>query len=130
VLNEQWTGANKPTSAGISAGSNKILQVSGLQYTFDVSEANAGSTNGLVGDVLIDADGNPATPMVPISDTTTYRVAANNFLSDGGDNFATFKAGTNKLIGGLDIDSLVKYLALPGNDPYNVTATDRISSQP
>jgi 5'-nucleotidase len=130
VLNEQWTGANKPTSAGISAGSNKILQVSGLQYTFDVSEANAGSTNGLVGQVMIDDDGNAATPMVPISDTTTYRVAANNFLSDGGDNFATFKAGTNKLIGGLDIDSLVKYLALPGNDPYNVTATDRISSQP
>ena len=35
---------------------------------------------------------------------------ANSFLSDGGDNFATFKQGTNRLIGGLDIDSLRLYL--------------------
>ena len=48
--------------------------------------------------------------MVPLEDGTTYRVVANNFLSDGGDSFAAFKDGTNKLIGGLDIDSLRDYL--------------------
>jgi 5'-nucleotidase len=120
LLNEQWNGSNEGTASG-----NKILQVSGLTYTFDRSDA-AGTGNAIVGDVLIDADGNPATAQVPIVDATVYRVAANNFLSDGGDAFATFKAGTNKLIGGLDIDSLRAYLQ--ANSPYPPTATDRISA--
>jgi 5'-nucleotidase len=75
---------------------------------------------------MVDADGNPGTPMVPLADGTTYRVVANNFLSDGGDNFGSFKLGTSKLIGGLDIDSLRLYLQ--AHDPYTVTAPDRISS--
>ena len=66
--------------------------------------------------------------MVPMVDSQTYRVVANNFLSDGGDNFTTFKQGTNKLIGGLDIDSLRLYLQ--AHDPYTVTATDRVTSSP
>jgi 5'-nucleotidase len=78
--------------------------------------------------VMIDADGNPGTPMVPLVDGTTYRVVVNNFLSDGGDNFGTFKLGTNKLVGGLDIDSLRLYLG--ANDPNAPTPTDRISQQP
>ncbi len=121
ILNEQWNGNNESTASG-----NKILQVSGIQYTWDKSDALAANANAIVGDVLVDADGNSATPMVPVVDTTTYRVVANSFLSDGGDNFATFKAGANKLIGGLDIDSLRLYML--ANDPYNVTATDRIGT--
>ena len=61
--------------------------------------------------MLVDADGDSATPMVPMLDGTTYRVAANGFLSDGGDNFPGFIGGSNKLVGGLDIDSLRLYLA-------------------
>jgi len=76
----------------------------------------------------VDADGDPATAMVPLEDGTTYRVVANNFLSDGGDNFTTFKSGTNKLVGGLDIDSLRKYLE--AHDPVSATPTDRITQQP
>ena len=72
--------------------------------------------------MLVDDDGNPATAMVPLVDATTYRVVANSFLSDGGDNFTTFKSATSKLIGGLDIDSLRIYLQ--AHDPYTVTATD------
>jgi 5'-nucleotidase len=122
ILNEQWNGGNE-TSANTF---NKILQVSGIKYTWDRKVADQPNANALVGTVLVDDDGNPNTPMVPLADGTTYRVAANNFLSDGGDNFATFKAGTNKLVGGLDIDSL--RLFLQAHDPYTVTATDRISS--
>jgi 5'-nucleotidase len=130
ILNQQWNGPNEKTATG-----NKILQVSGITYRWDVSDAD-GTGNAIVGSVMLDADGNPATtgdntPLVP---TQTYRVVANNFLSDGGDNFPTFKAGTNKLIGGLDIDSLVTYLqahdpypATPGTPP---TVTNRISSVP
>jgi 5'-nucleotidase len=121
VLNEQWNGNNEAPSA------RKILQVSGLSYTWDVSDAGLPGANAIVGDVMIDADGNSATPMVPLVDGATYRVVVNNFLSDGGDNFATFKSGTNKLVGGLDIDSLRLYLG--ANDPIAPTPTDRIGSQ-
>lgn len=120
LLNEQWNGPNDASTA------RKILEVSGLQYTWDKTLAGQPNTDALVGTVLVDADGNLGTPMVPLVDGTTYRVVANNFLSDGGDNFATFKAGTSKLIGGLDIDSLRLYLT--SHDPYTVTTTDRISS--
>jgi 5'-nucleotidase len=121
LLNEQWNGGNEAT-----ATFNKILQVSGIQYTWDKSLAAQANTDALVGNVMVDDDGNPGTPMVPLADGTTYRVVANNFLSDGGDNFGTFKLGTNKLIGGLDIDSLRIYLQ--AHDPYTVTPTDRIDS--
>jgi 5'-nucleotidase len=123
LLNEQWNGKNEAGDAG-----NKILQVSGLTYTWDRTLALQSNTNALVGDVLFDADGDPATTgdQTALVDTQTYRVVANNFLSDGGDNFATFKAGTNKLVGGLDIDSLVNYLK--AHDPYNVTLNNRIKS--
>lgn len=117
LLNEQWNGAT-------NEGSKKILQVSGLSYTWDASEAALADVDALVGQVMVDQDGNPATAMVPLDDATTYRVVANNFLSDGGDNFATFKAGTNKVVGGLDIDSLRTYLQ--ANDPVSPTPTDRI----
>ena len=122
LLNQQWNGPNEAATA------RKILQVSGLSYTWDASDAALADTDAIVGDVMVDDDGDSATPMVPLVDGTTYRVVANNFLSDGGDNFTTFKAGTNKLIGGLDIDSLRSYLL--ANDPVAPTATDRISQQP
>jgi 5'-nucleotidase len=119
LLNEQWNGGNEGTG-------QKILQVSGLSYTWNTVQAAQPGADALVGDVLVDDDGNPGTPMVPLADGTTYRVVANSFLSDGGDNFATFKQGADKLIGGLDIDSLRLYLQ--AHDPYDVTPTDRISS--
>jgi 5'-nucleotidase len=116
ILNQQWNGGNETT--------NKILQVSGLQYTWDKSDAALPNANAL-GEVLVDADGDPATAMVPIEDDTTYRVVANNFLSDGGDGFTLFTEGTSKKTGGLDIDSLRSYLL--DNDPVTAPATDRIS---
>jgi 5'-nucleotidase len=123
LLNEQWNGNNEASASG-----NKVLQVSGLTYTWDRTLASQPNTNAIVGNVLFDADADPATTgdQTPLVDTQTYRVVANSFLSDGGDNFATFKAGTNKLVGGLDIDSLVNYLK--AHDPYNVTLNNRIKS--
>ncbi len=50
---------------------------------------------------------------------------ANNFLSDGGDNFAAFKNGTNKYFGGLDIDGFANYL--PTVSPYTPAPPTRIS---
>jgi 5'-nucleotidase len=120
LLNEQWNGANESTASG-----NKILQVSGLTYVWDKSQAALPNTDALV-TVEFDADGDPTTANVPLVDAQVYRVVANNFLSDGGDNFGTFKSGTNKLVGGLDIDSLRIYLE--GHDQYDATPTNRIST--
>jgi 5'-nucleotidase len=119
VLNQQWNGTT-------NEGSPKILQVSGLSYTWDASLAAEDGTDAIVGDVLVDDDGNPATAMVPLVDGQTYRVAMNNFIADGGDNFSVLKEGTDRINGGLDIDTLVNYLE--AHDPYTVTPTDRISS--
>jgi 5'-nucleotidase len=113
LLNEQWNGNNE--------AARKILQVSGISYTWDASDAALAGADAIVpGSVMVNG--------VPIVDGQTYRVVANSFLSDGGDNFLTFKQGTNKLIGGLDIDSLRLYLL--AHDPVAATATDRISQQP
>ena len=50
--------------------------------------------------------------------------STNNFLSDGGDNFPAFKNGTNKYIGGLDIDAFANYLPTVALHP---DAPDRIT---
>ena len=119
ALNQQWNGETNEVSP-------KILQVSGLSYTWDEGLAAQPDTDAIVGDVMVDADGDPATPMVPLVDGQTYRVAMNNFIADGGDNFTVLKDGTDRINGGLDIDTLVNYLK--AHDPYTTTPTDRISS--
>jgi 5'-nucleotidase len=120
ILNQQWNGSNE--------SSRKILQVSGLTYTWDESEAALPDTDALVaGTVMVDADGDPATAMVPLEDATTYRVVSNNFVSDGGDGFSVFRDGTAKYFGGLDIDSLRMYLE--AHDPVATPVTDRITKQ-
>jgi 5'-nucleotidase len=120
ILNQQWNGANESTK--------KILQVSGLTYTWDASQAALPDTDALVA-VTVDHDGDPVTPEVPLEDGATYRVAMNNFIADGGDGFTLIPAsGDNRLTGGLDIDSLVEYLK--ANDPVSPTPTTRISQQP
>ena len=66
--------------------------------------------------------------MVALEDGTTYRVVANQFLADGGDNFATIAEGQDQLVGGLDIDAFRTYLI--AHHPIAVPATDRITVQP
>ena len=112
LLEQQFSGNN--------AGSNsKVLQVSeGFTYSYSVG-APVGS-KVVPGSVRLNG--------TPISPTATYRVAANSFLSDGGDNFAAFAAATNKLIGGLDIDAFAAYLT--AHSPYQPIAQDRITQLP
>jgi 5'-nucleotidase len=111
LLEQQFSGGN--------AAAPKLLQVSdGFTYSYSES-APAGSK---VDDASVMLNG------VPIEAGTTYRVVANSFLSDGGDNFPAFAEGTNKLIGGLDIDAFANYLS--ANSPYSPIETDRITITP
>ena len=105
LLGEQVTGAN----AG--ASNNKVLQVSrGFAYRL-------GADGPVPGSVTLDGK--------PLVDTATYRVVTNNFLADGGDGFPTFRAGTGKYVGGLDIDAFARYL--PTVSPYAPPAPTRIT---
>jgi 2',3'-cyclic-nucleotide 2'-phosphodiesterase (5'-nucleotidase family) len=93
LLNEQWSGVN--------AGSHRqFLQVSdGFSYRWQ------NTPSGPVLDqssVLIKG--------APLVTTQTYRVAATDYLSDGGGHFKVFESATNKVLGGVDIDALVNYL--------------------
>ena len=114
LLEEQWAGTN--------AAAPKVLQVSNLTYTWD--PAAAPGERVVEGSVEIGGE--------PLVEGDTYRVAANSFLSDGGDGFATFKEATDKYVGGLDIDALQAYLSANSSsaDPYEATPTDRIQTVP
>ncbi len=109
LLAQQWTGAN--------TGSNtKFLQVSaGLHYT-----VTGAGTARVISALTINGAAVP-------NDATVYRIVTNNFLADGGDNFAAFKNGTDKYFGGLDIDGFAAYL--PTVSPYSPLPLDRITVQ-
>jgi 5'-nucleotidase len=111
VLEQQFSGDN--------ATSPRILQVSeGFTYSYSAA-ATAGSK--IVAD-SVKLDG------AAIDKAATYRVVANSFLSDGGDNFLTFVDGKDKLVGGLDINSFGTYLT--AKSPYTPIETDRITAVP
>lgn len=111
LLEQQWMGGNWPLG--------KVLQVSsGFTYTW--------STSGASGDRV-----DPATIMlngVVIDPNATYRVAVNNFLAAGGDNFTVLKDGTNLQYGGMDIDALAFYFG--ANSPVAPGPMNRISTVP
>ncbi len=60
----------------------------------------------------------------PVTDTATYRVTVNNFLSGGGDGFSVLTGGTNAVTGMIDLDALNAYLT--EKSPVSSPALDRI----
>jgi 5'-nucleotidase len=83
-----------------TAGQTRFLQVSsGFTYSYKLN-APAGQH---VDQSSIKIDG------VAVDPAKQYRVAENNFLATGGDNFTVFKQGTNQLGGDIDLDALVAY---------------------
>jgi 5'-nucleotidase len=61
---------------------------------------------------------------VTVDPAASYRVAANNFLADGGDGYTVFAQGTNRLGGVVDTDALAAYLG--ANSPVAPGPQDRI----
>jgi 5'-nucleotidase len=95
LLEQQW---QRPSASGAT-----ILQVSqGLSYTWDEARP--------VGQRLV--PGSLKFNGAPVDDTKTYRVVANNFLAEGGDNFPEFAKGTNRVDTQIvDLDALSDYIA-------------------
>jgi len=104
VLNQQWLGQ---TSA-------KMLQISGLTYTWD--------NNLEVGNRVTEVrqDGNP------IDKAAVYTVTCNNYLQGGGDNFSTFTLGANPEVGPVDAPALVDYLEGLAQ-PFNAVIENRVT---
>ncbi len=92
LLEQQWVG-DKVNSRG-------ALQVSeGFTYKYDVRKPEGARAF----DIMLNG--------VPLDDTSSYRVAANNFIAEGGDAFPMFREGTNRVDTAVrDIDSLNDYL--------------------
>jgi 5'-nucleotidase len=107
VLNQQF---NNP-----SAGSNRIMLPSAnVHYQW----TTAGGPQIVDGSVSFDGGA------TPISKTATYRVAMNNFMADGGDNYTVFRSCTEPLGGEIDLDAFTRYLG--AHSPLAVPTLNRI----
>jgi 5'-nucleotidase len=94
-------------------GSQLILGTNaGFAYSYDLSRP--------YGDRVVDSsitlDG------VTLVPATTYRVAANSFLLQGGDSFSAFLNGTAPTTGPVDVDVLVEYFE--ANSPVSPPPAD------
>ncbi|UVW29585.1 bifunctional UDP-sugar hydrolase/5'-nucleotidase [Massilia sp. H6] len=111
LLEQQWM---RPGAADPS-----ILQVSAnVRYQWD--EQRPPGSRVVPDSIRIDG--------APLVDSRTYRVVANNFLAEGGDNFPEFAKGTNRLeTGMLDLDAFVDFLrASEGQGASMAPAAPRI----
>jgi 5'-nucleotidase len=92
--------------------SNRLLQVSGIKYSFNLSLPPGSRITSLT---LSDG-----TPILPVE---TYSVTCNEFIATGGDRFTVFLSGTNVTrIGVSDLDALIEYVqyrfGVPGTTGY------------
>src|SRR5512144_2136903 len=82
--------------------SMKLLQQSGLKYSFDLSKP--------VGSRIIGLTLTDGTPILP--NDTKYTVTLNEFIATGGDGFSAFLGGTEVTrIGVSDLDAMLDYIA-------------------
>jgi 5'-nucleotidase len=112
--------ALKQQVSGKNEASPKILQISkGLTYTLDLTKTGADRVDA----ATIRLNGEAIDP------ARTYRVAMNEFLAGGGDNFPALALGRNKLNAASDLDVFNAYLAANSSatKPLDPPATDRIT---
>ncbi len=103
LLEQQWVGQTYP----------KLLKTSGLEYTWDAAQPV-----GRRG-VAISRGG------VPLDPAATYSVTVNSFLRTGGDAFTVLAEGTGAVVGPVDLEALVAWVAkLP--QPFDAPALGRV----
>lgn len=92
ALETQFLGCNDQTQ-------ERILQISnGFSYAYTAANA----CNARITSMTLNG--------LPVDSAASYRVTVNSFLADGGDGFAVFKNGTDRLGGEVDTDAFEKYL--------------------
>ena len=77
---------------------NLIMPSANVKFSYDRSRPAVQRI------VSVTVDGKPLDP------ARNYRVAVNNFLASGGDNFTVLARGTDPVDGGLDLDATEAYL--------------------
>ncbi len=98
----------------------RILQVSGLKYTYNASLPEGQRITSLT-----------TTGGAAIDRAATYKVAVNSFIATGGDRFTVLKEGQNVQTLGSDLDALEAYidgLPTPFSAP-NPATEQRITKQ-
>lgn len=93
--------------------SEKMLQISGLTVEYDM----AGTSGSKVRTALIGGK--------PVEPDSTYRVATNDFLSVGGDQFLSFRKGKNVVFGSPIRDLVVEYIR--NHSPIMIKTQRRIT---
>ena len=64
---------------------------------------------------------------VTLDPAANYKVAANNFIADGGDSFTAFVNGAPRTGGKVDLDALIDYFAAhPGVGPAPATRSTQL----
>jgi hypothetical protein len=116
ALSEQCQppGSNRPfLHLGVSTG-----------FTYDLSATIVGGDCTAISVTNLDLNGTPIDPAV------VYQVTVNNFLADGGDNFATFATVDPSLRqdGGNDLAALLAYFV--AFSPVAPPGTDRVTELP
>lgn len=85
-----------------ASGQHGMVQVSGLRFTYDPFQP----VGSRVTSITVAANKSPIDP------STHYRVVTNDYMFGGGDNYTTFKQGTNPVDYSAELlsDALVGYL--------------------
>ncbi|MER5476622.1 bifunctional metallophosphatase/5'-nucleotidase [Streptomyces sp. NPDC002734] len=112
ALQQQVSGKNEAAP--------KILQVSeGLTYTLDMTKS--GADRVIADSIRIHGQ--------PVDLTATYRVAMNNFLAGGGDNYPALAKGTDMVVGTDDLTALADYMTATSSpaSPIAPSAAKRIT---
>ena len=94
LLEQQWGEGSEPTRS--------MLQISDtLRYSWDSTRPRGQRV--VPGSIMVEG--------VPLDEARVYRIAANNFLSEGGDNLPMFRQATNKIDTAIrDVDAFSAYL--------------------
>ncbi len=113
ALEQQWTTQTD--------GSVRFLHL-GVSEGFSYSWSASAPVGDKVDPASITLNG------VPVDPTASYRVTVNSFLADGGDGFAAFAEGTDRVGGGGDLDAFTAYLG--ANSPVAPPVPNRVTPLP
>ncbi|VAX01629.1 5'-nucleotidase [hydrothermal vent metagenome] len=110
VLNQQWLGQTRA----------RIMKTSGITYTWadgDGDAATLADNRVIETSVLISG--------VPVDVNAVYSVTVNSFMASGGSNFSIFPQGVNRVVGPVDLDAFISYVASLAQ-PFSAVIEGRI----